>query len=187
MQTLDPFFDQQWSEALESSLGTIDEVREIQSENRPAIKVFYFEDLPETGTLTAVTCGLSCASHPDWKHGKPELIVSLDTTDRSWGMAVGYFASAFFNEKRFSYGDLFQLDDPFSSESEMNAFFVFAPSFLDQEQATFQLPDRTIHLTGMYPLYNAEIELYQRIGLKEFWHADGFELYNPNRMKIRVD
>ena len=66
----------------------------------------------------------------------------------------------------------------------MNAFLVFAPSFLDQEQARFELPDRTIILAGMYPIYDEEIELYSRIGLKEFWHSDGFDMYNPCRGKI---
>lgn len=178
-------FKKQWKVALEERFGTIDSISEVQSEGKPKIEIFYFEDLPEEGTLTGVTCGLSNSDHPDWTHGKPELIVSLDTNDKSWGFAAGYIASAFFNEKRFSYGDLFKLDDPFSNESEMNAYFVFAPSFLDQEQATFQLPDRVIHLKGMYPLYDEEIETYNKIGLKAFWHSEGFELYKPGRSRIQ--
>jgi hypothetical protein len=110
--------------------------------------------------------------------------VSLDTQDPSWGLGIGYFASAFFDEKRFSFGDIFKIDDPISDESTMNAFLVFAPSFLDQNQAKFELPDRTIFLTGMYPIYDEEIELYDRIGLEEFWHSDGFDIYNPLRKRI---
>jgi len=181
---MDNAFDQQWKDALEERFGSIDDVAEVQSEGKPKIQIFYFEDLPEEGTLTAVTCGLSNAAHPNWEAGKPELIVSLDTNEKSWGFAAGYLASAFYNEKAFSYGDLFKLDDPISDENEMNAFFVFAPSFLDQEQATFQLPDRTIHLAGMYPIYDEEIEIYNKIGLKAFWHSEGFDLYNPRRNKI---
>lgn len=181
---MDNTFNQQWKEVIEERFGTIDDVVEVQSEGKPQVKVFYFEDLPEEGALTAVTCGLSNASHPDWIAEKPELIVSLDTNDKSWGFAAGYFASAFFNEKTFSYGDLFKLDDPISNESEMNAYFVFAPSFLDQEQATFHLPDRIIHLAGMYPLYDEEIDIYNEIGLKAFWHLEGFDLYNPRRNKV---
>lgn len=183
---MDDTFNQNWRDALEERFGTINDVAEVQSEGKSKIQIFYFEDLPEEGTLTAVTCGLSNADHPDWIRGKPELIVSLDTNDKSWGLAAGYFASAFFNQKRFSYGDLFKLDDPISSENEMNAYFVFAPSFLDQEQATFQLPDRVIHLAGMYPLYDSEIETYHKIGLKAFWHSEGFDLYNPGRSQIQA-
>ncbi|WP_417390911.1 suppressor of fused domain protein [Gimesia sp.] len=178
-------FEQQWQDALEERFGEINEMAEVQSEaHLTTIKIFYFEDLPEEGTLTAVTCGLSNASHPDWKHGKPELIVSLHTSDKSWGFAAGYFASAYFNEKRFSYGDVFLIDDPISQESEMSAYLVFAPSFLNQEESTFELPDRTIHLAGMYPLFASEIDLYDRIGLKEFWHSEGFDMYNSKRAPI---
>ncbi|MBN73832.1 MAG: hypothetical protein CME32_31635 [Gimesia sp.] len=181
---MDDSFSLLWHEALEERFGMIDDTLEVQSEGCPEIKVFYFEDLPKEGILTAVTCGLSNASHPDWIGGKPELIVSLETMDKSWGFAAGYFASALFGKKTFSYGDLFKLDDPFSDESEMNVFLAFAPSFLDQKNSTFNLPDRTIHLIGMYPLYDEEVEVYSRIGLKEFWHSEGFELYNPKRNKV---
>ena len=80
--------------ALDDRFGEVDEIRKIQSEGKPEIVVFYFRDLPEPGTLTAITCGLSSAEHPDWKHGAPELIVSLDTEDLGWGLAAAYFASA---------------------------------------------------------------------------------------------
>jgi len=181
---MDEAFTLLWQNTLKECFGTIDDILEIQSEGCPKIKIFYFEDLPEEGTLTAVTCGLSNASHPDWIGGKPELIVSMHTSDKSWGFAAGYFASALFGKKAFSYGDIFKLDDPFSNESDMNVFLAFAPSFLDKENATFNLPDRTIHLIGMYPLFNEEIEIYNQIGLKEFWHSEGFELYNPQRGKV---
>ncbi|KAA0134537.1 MULTISPECIES: suppressor of fused domain protein [Gimesia] len=176
-------FETNWLKALEERFGEIDGIVEVQAnDDQPEIKVIYFENLPEEGTLTAVTCGLSQASHPDWEEGsKPELIVSLDTKDQSWGFAAGFFASAFFNEKRFSYGDIFQIDDPISEESEMSAYLVFAPSFLSQEEATFELPDRTIHLQGLYPLFESEIDLYDEIGLEKFWHLDGFDLYDVKR------
>ncbi|MEQ8634354.1 suppressor of fused domain protein [Gimesia maris] len=178
-------FENSWVEALESRFGSIDSILKVQAnDDQPLIHVFYFEDLPEEGTLTAVTCGLSNASHTDWKQGKPELIVSLDTSDKSWGFAAGYFASAYFNEKRFSYGDVFLIDNPISEESAMSAYLVFAPSFLNQEQATFELPDRTIYLAGMYPLFASEIDLYNKIGLKEFWHSEGFDMYNPKRTPV---
>jgi len=177
-------FEKSWLEALEERFGQVDEIREMQSDGKPKISIFYFYDLPEKGTLTAITCGLSNSNYPDWKFGKPELIVSLDTEDPSWGLGIGYFASAFFDEKRFSYGDVFKIDDPISDESPMNAFLVFAPSFLDKEQAKFELPDRTIFLAGMYPIYNEEIDLYNHIGLEGFWHSDGFDMYNPRRNKI---
>jgi Suppressor of fused protein (SUFU) len=178
-------FEKIWLEELVERFGEVNLIREIQSAGKPKISVFYFDDLPEEGTLTGVTCGLSNANHPDWKYGKPELIVSLDTSDHGWGLAAAYLASAFFNEKRFSYGDLFKLDDPFSNESPMNACFLFAPSFLDQEDSKFVLPDRTINLVGLYPMYEEELEIYKTIGLEDFWHSEEFDLYNTQRPPVK--
>ena len=175
-----------WLEALKARFGEVTTIRKVQCPDKPTIYVFYFDDLPEKGFLTAITCGLSEARHPDWVSGAPELIITMKSYDHSWGFAAGYFASSFFGEKRFSYGDVFKVDDPLSDESEMNAFLLFAPSFLDQEQSKFVLPDRTVHLVGLYPIYDDEIAIYDRVGLEAFWHADGFEMDNPKRGRVRV-
>jgi hypothetical protein len=175
-----------WLEALKARFGEVTTIRKVQCPDKPTIYVFYFDDLPEEGFLTAITCGLSEARHPDWVSGAPELIITMKSSDHSWGFAAGYFASSFFGEKRFIYGDVFKVDDPLSGESEMNACLLFAPSFLDREQSKFVLPDRTVHLVGLYPLYDDEIAIYDRVGLKAFWHADGFEMDNPKRGRVSV-
>ena len=177
-------FDKEFLLSLEERFGQVDEIKKIADDDKPEVIVFYFRNLPEKGSLTAITCGLSNAKHPDWKFGAPELIVTLDTEDTSWGLAAGYFASAFFGEKRFSYGDVFKVDDSLSDESEMNGYFLFAPSFLDHDEAEFKLSERTIHLVGMYPVYNEEIDIYYDVGLERFWKADNFDMYDPKRLRV---
>jgi hypothetical protein len=100
-------FGKEWLEARERNFGTINTIKEIQSDAKPKIHVFYFDDLPENGFLTAITCGLANANHPDWKEAKPELIVSLEG------------------------------NDPISSESPLNGFLVFAPPLSTQADFTF--------------------------------------------------
>jgi hypothetical protein len=178
-------FGKEWLKALEEKFGSVSEIQQFQSYGKPEIYVLFFDDLPENGFLTAVTCGLSNANHPEWKVAKPELMVSLESRERSWGLGIAYFASTFFNEKRFRYGDVFKIDDPISPESLMNGFLVFAPPFSTQEDFTFNLSDRKVYLVGMYPIYEKEIDFYDKVGLKEFWHTDGFDFYNPKRMLIK--
>lgn len=178
-------FPKVWLEMLEERFGQVSAVMDVQCGDHPKIRVFYFDDLPEKGYITAVTCGLSEANRPEWRFGKPELIVTMQSDSRSWGFAAGFIASSFFGEKRFSYGDMFKLDDPISEEGAMNAYLLFAPSFLKREQASFVLPDRTIHLIGLYPVHEEEIAIYDSIGLEAFWHADGFEMVNPCRAPIQ--
>lgn len=175
-----------WLGELEAKLGKANFFRRVRDVGKPSVYAIYFEDLPERGYLTAVTCGLSEAGHPKWKLGCPELIVTMKTRDIAWGLAAAYFASAFFGEKSFSYGDVFKLDHPIAQDSAMNAYLLFAPSFLNRDQAKFVLPDRTINLVGLYPIYGEEISTYDRIGLKAFWHADGFEMDNPKRGPVTL-
>ena len=148
------------------------------------VHVFFFNDLPEKGCLTSVTFGLSESEHPDWKNGKPELILSLDTNDESWGIGTGIFASEFRGEKSFSYGSLFTTDNPISKESDMCGFFTFAPSFLSQQQSILMLPAYKVYLYGMYPIYREEVAVFQELGLDRFWHSKNFDMYDVNRWKI---
>jgi hypothetical protein len=178
-------FPAEWLDALERKFGEVNEIKDVQIPRKPKINVLFFNDLPEKGLLTAITCGLSNATHPTWKITRPELIVTLETQDQSWGLAVANFASAFFNDRKFGYGDIFTLDEPFSKESEMNGFLVMTPSFLDRQNFTFHLSDRKICLTGMYPIYEKEIEYYNKVGLDAFWHAEGLEINNPKRDIIK--
>jgi len=183
---MNPDFSKEWLVALEETFGSVSDVKEIQGDNKPKIQVFYFDNLPEEGCLTAVTSGLSNATHPQWTMTKPELMVSLESSDKSWGLSIAYFASAFFNEKPFRYGDIFKIDTPISAESLMNGFLVFAPPFSTQEDFTFDLSDRKISLVGMYPIYEREIAYYDEVGLEEFWHTEGFELYDPKRKIVKA-
>ncbi len=178
-------FQTEWLAALEDRFGKVSSIHRIaaREDHGPEIVVFFFEGLPEN-LLTAVTCGLSSAPNPEWKLSKPELIITLDTNDKAWGLAAGYFASAFFTQKSFSYGDLFMFDTPVSEESEMTGFFLFAPSFLPPPEDRFELSDRVIHLVGMYPLYPSEIQLYQQIGLEKFWKREGFDMYDVQRQNL---
>ena len=66
----------------------------------------------------------------------------------------------------------------------MCGFFVFAPSFLEPDQAVLQLPNYKIFLKGMYPIYKEEVAVYDEIGLEKFWHHDNFDMYNVNRKQI---
>ncbi|HZO91665.1 MAG TPA: suppressor of fused domain protein [Chthonomonadaceae bacterium] len=151
----------------------------------PPLHAIFFHDVPEPGSTTAVTYGLSLADHPDWKYGKPELLICVNTGDEIWGEAVAAIAETFRGECPFRYGDVLSMPGGISSESEMSAFLVFAPStsasFLSKEQATIQLPDKTVFIVGMYPIYAGEVELIGRIGLEAFWHLEGFDPWDIRR------
>ncbi|WP_052947844.1 suppressor of fused domain protein [Aneurinibacillus tyrosinisolvens] len=172
-------------ERLEDLFGEADVIRKIDSnDGNTPIHVFFYYNLPEEGMLTSVTYGLSEGNHPEWKNGRPEIILTLETQDENWGLATAYFASQFRGEKSFSYASLFTLDTPISNESEMIGFFVFAPSIVDSENSVIKMPGKPINLVGMYPIYKEEIALYQSIGLEKFWHLENFDLYDVKRKNL---
>jgi len=177
-------FEQAWLQTLEARFGVTAKIAQVALDDRPRMLIYYFENFPAKDMLTAVTAGLSNASHPDWQAGKPELCFSLQTRDTGWGSAAAYIAQSFYNDSSFHYQASFKLDAPMSGDSAMNACFVYRPQFMNEEQIRFDLQDRTIFLAGLFPMYDEEVPMYETKGLKDFWNTPGFDPYNPRRASI---
>ncbi|OEZ62660.1 suppressor of fused domain protein [Duganella sp. HH105] len=181
---MEKIFEEVWREALEQRFGVPVQVAGVKMEAHPRMLVYYFNDFPTKGMLTAVTAGLSSANRPEWVHGKPELMFSLRTTDPNWGSAAALLAQKFFQTGSFAYQSCFKLDAPMSGDSAMNACFVYKPFFLEGDQLKFELPDRTIYLAGLYPMYDEEVSLYETNGLQAFWETPGYDYLNPRRASL---
>jgi suppressor of fused protein SUFU len=139
----------------------------------PRVTTIIYRDVPEPGHITGMTYGLSLADHEDWRLGKPELCVSVASTDISWPLAAAYLAESLRGECPFSYGNVIDFGE-ISPESAMTAFVVFAPAVLDPEY--YQDIDvggpTKINIAGVYPIHASEGEFIQEHGLEEFWHLD---------------
>lgn len=145
-----------------------------------------YRDIPEKGMITALTYGLSLAVHPDWKLGRPELIISVDSDDISWGEVVGYVANKLRGDCPFSYTNTINFREKVSDSSEMDAFLVFAPSTLDRPDfLNIDIGlDYKINIAGLYPIYASEMQLIDQWGLEKFWHHPDFDNYSVNRTRI---
>jgi hypothetical protein len=178
-------FETEWLHALERRFGVqATEINQVRLDDRPRMMIFSFVDFPTPGMLTAVTAGLSNANHPEWVHGKPELSFTLATKDAGWGKCAAYLAQEFFDKRSFAYQTSFALDVPISEDSAMNACFVHRPQFMDKDQVRFELSDRTIHLAGLFPMYEEEVAMYETGGIEAFWNTPGFHPYDPTRPSI---
>lgn len=158
-------------------------IRKIDSthDGLPSVFVFVYHDWPEPGLITGFTFGLSAADHPDWRFGRPELMISIESTDEAWPLSVGFLAEQLRGTCPFCYGHTIRFNDKMSDESDLDAFLIFGPPFLSKDQSSVDLGQYTCHITGMYPIYTEEIDLYSRIGLEAFWHMEEWEPFNPNR------
>ena len=152
----------------------------------PGVTVIVFENIPEPGMITSFTYGLSLMPHPQWVKGRPELCISVDSPSIEWGIAIGEVANQLRGQFAFSYGEVIRHGGKISKDSEMDAFFVFSPSTVSKEycQGIDIGKDYLINLVNLYPMYSSEIEIFQRIGLKEFWHHPDFDNYSVRRKPI---
>lgn len=154
----------------------------------PGVTSIVYRDIPEAGFITGFSHGLSTVDHPKWKIARPELTLTVRSTDLAWGQAVGYIANKLRGDCPFCYGDIINFRETVSTESEMDAFFVFAPSILTPEnyQGIDSGEGYNITISGLYPFYSDEIPVLERIGLERFWHNPGFDMYDVHRSRIRL-
>jgi len=155
-------------------------------EELPGVTAIVYRDIPEKGDITAFTYGLSLGSHPDWKYGRPELCISVESTKIEWGHVAAYIASKLRGDCPFLYGQTVNFGTAISDDSEMDAFFIFAPSILEREDYTdIEVgEDYKINIAGLYPIYGEEIEVFEKIGLEKFWHHADYDNFSVSRKKI---
>ncbi len=151
----------------------------------PRVTAIVYRDIPEPGSITGVTFGLSLVAHEDWKLGRPELTISVDSADLAWPLAVADLASALRGKCPFCYGDVINFGEPVSEQSAMSAFFVFVPSILEREDfLDIDVGPYKINLAGMYPIYDDERAVFSEIGLEAFWKHPQFDMYDVNRKHV---
>jgi hypothetical protein len=139
-----------------------------------------YKDLPERGDLTALTYGLSLADHPDWRLGKPELCISVRSSDDAWALAAGCLAEGLQGSCPFCYGNTINFQEQVSPESQMTSFLVFAPAVLDRRDFTgidVSPPGHDghdiINIAGLYPIHEIERQYVDEHGLTaEFWDRE---------------
>jgi hypothetical protein len=77
--------------------------------------------LPEPDLLLSVTYGVSLAQHAEWLLGKPELTICVGSSDVIWARAMGWIAEQVRGDCPFSYGDILNVGDRVTEDSEMSA------------------------------------------------------------------
>lgn len=171
---------------LNDTFGTEDTILQHEAaDGGPKVSVFVYKDLPEPGMITGVTYGLSVRPHPDWKLGRPELIVSMKSLDTAWLYAAAYFAGEFRGEKRFSYGDVFTMEDPIADDTKMNGFILFAQGLLDVPAPHLKMNNFDLSFSQLYPIHSSELPLYSEIGLEGLWKHPEFDIDDPAREPIK--
>lgn len=148
------------------------------------VSVFVYKNVPSVGMITGITYGLSHCDFPEWKFARPEMILSVNSLSVEWPCAAAAMAGLFRGEKRFRYGDTMTTDATLASDTEMDGFLIFAPSFLKKQEQFVELNNYKIHFSQFYPIYRSELKVYKKIGLEAFWKHKDFDLYDVKRPPI---
>ena len=158
---------------------------------KPGLKgvtVIAYKQLPDDH-LTAVTYGLSLATHPEWVNGSAELCISVRSEDDRWAWAIGHLAETLRGDCPFVYGNTIGFGEQVSRESQMSAFVVYAPSVLDPEYCAIDVSiaghegHDIVHLMGMYPIHEVERQWIKENSLKAFWQL-GWDPYDTKRPPV---
>ena len=144
---------------------------------RPGLRgvtVFSYEGVPEPGMLTAITYGVSLADHPEWRHGKPELAISVRSLDPGLAFVLGNVAETLRGECPFAYGDTINLGAPVVPGSALDGFVVFAPAVLgrDDSEGIDVGDELPLTIQGVYPIHQSEQAFIHEHGLEAFWNRD---------------
>jgi len=157
-------------------------IRTLRPEAEVIVSVF--QDIPEPKHSTAFTFGLSNLRKPKWVGGRPEVIVSVKSTDTSWALAVGEIVGRLRETALFEIGTVFNFEDRISGESEMTHFLLMPNSLLVPSEARLELSDRVINLVQMYPIFRDEAELIRKVGPEEFFFRRDIDFFDVRRKSI---
>lgn len=163
-------------------------VAESTKPGLPQVTALCYRDLPEDGMVTAVTYGVSLATHPDWRNGGAELCLCVRSTDAGWPRALGAIGEQLRGVCPFAYGNTIDFGEPIAADTAMTAFFVFASSVVDREDAIGidvgepdgGPPGDLITIQGVYPIHDSERRFIDERGLEAFWHAE-WDTYDVTR------
>jgi len=153
-------------------------------EDDPKIVVAAYPDVPESGCLTAFSYGLSSAERKEWKNSRPELVISVDSKDTAWAIAMGEIIRNGRGECLFSYGEIFNFDRPVSDESGMSSFLVFACDVLDSADLKVILSDRIVYISQIYPIYKEETATIKALGGERFFTSLSIDFFNTKRAPV---
>ncbi|SFC18755.1 Suppressor of fused protein (SUFU) [Flexibacter flexilis DSM 6793] len=172
-------------EYLNEKLGIRAEVLGIETEDGDVILVAQCLNYPNKGFVTAITYGLSEASHPEWDEAglKPELMLTVPSAQIEWPLAMAHLIEAHRHSNNFAIGSLFDIGGTIHPESEMEGFVVFNSATTKPEDfLNIELGENDrVALFGLYPIYVGEIELLHKIGMRKMFSLPEFQLLSITR------
>jgi hypothetical protein len=143
--------------------------------------VAVYRGFPEPGAVTGFTVGLSHFHPPDGGH--KELTLSMRDTDDAWALACGFVAYQLRERCPFVCGHTVNFRAQIAPTSDMSAFLVVHPLWIEARDAVVDLGVRRVEIAQLIPLYEQERARLNNGGeVQSFLQAyDSSTLLNPRR------
>lgn len=183
-------YAQEYFDALEKLVGRredrINRVPSGRDDGLPHAHSIFFNDLPRAGVLTAFTVGLGLGLHGRGLDAHVELVVSMQTTDLSWGAAVAFLGEQCRVHVELEPGATLDMKEPLASGSTMSGFIIARPS-LWPSPPILSLSDRRVAILEARALYPAELAFARLTSRDRILDGLAGPNYDPRRRPVVVD
>ena len=169
--------------ALDALVGGSGRYLKIPNADAPFWLIAY-DDVPEKGSVTAFTFGISFVRHPSWQSGVPEVVISVNSTDDDWLLSLGAIACSLRGKCPFSYGNVLRFGKPLGRETEMSSYFLFWPTILEKDQQQLIISDRVVSFKQAYPIFESEADAIGKTGAEKLFMMDGVDYSDVSRDKV---
>jgi hypothetical protein len=175
--------------ALEKLLGRReDRINRVPSGHNDGLApayALYFNDWPCAGVLTAFTVGLGLGLHVRSLDAHVELMVSMASTDLSWGAGAAFLGEQCRLHLELQPGATLDMKEPLSSGSSMTGFIVAAPTAWSAPPILL-ISERRVAILEARPLYPAELAFAQFGDRRRILDSIGDKNYDARRPALAL-
>ena len=123
----------------------------------PPVFAATYKNLPAPGLMTCITSGLSFAEHEEWVSYKPELVLTVRSSDEAWPLALAFIAHQGRGKYAFPLEETIDFRAQISAESQMSGFLICEQMLFEKNRHVIHMPSGHIVLHQLIPIYAGEL------------------------------
>lgn len=130
----------------------------------PPFHLLGYQDIPERGMITGITSGMSFVPDPRNENIRQELLITVESEDPSWMLAVADIGYQNRGYRSFLPGQTIKHHGAISEESAMTSFLVWHQATVREDFEVVCLPEWHVKFMGLFPIYDDEADLIKKHG-----------------------
>lgn len=147
-----------------------------------------FGDYPERGYVTGFTYGLSLLGDLNFPHCGRELVMTIRSANREWGIVPSRLAASLQGRHPFRIGQAIGYAGSLVDGTTMNSVLLAEPT-MPGVPSRVDLGDEAggasdvVEIVGVYPIYASERDRVYAFGFDVLWALD-WDRFDPQRPAI---